>query len=320
MNEIGRKITDKLIEIHGSKDFSIAFLPYKRSMWNSMQSVYEECKASGIEAHCMPIEYICMKENREIDYITSDFFLFGDIAEPIENLGKVDYIAIHYPYDGSNYVTSMLPRFYTSALKETYHAKVIYLPYGTGMGQPQFLHSGCRDVDYAFMEDETNARMFIEYWAKEGIDFEGRVFALGSAKLDMARDLPRVVPPEWAETIGDRSVTLVITSLGPFLHDPFGRLDKYEEVVMEEASKPRNAVIFRPHPLMWPTIKSLLPETEERYKTLLSLFNTTRKVRVDVSEYLERAMSVADYLVSDPSSVVNMWMETGKPYKIIEGE
>ena len=50
MNEIGKRIADKLAEIHGSRDFSIAFLPYKRSMWNSMESVYTECWSSGARA------------------------------------------------------------------------------------------------------------------------------------------------------------------------------------------------------------------------------------------------------------------------------
>ena len=321
MNEIGRKITDKLIEIHGSTDFSIAFLPYKRSMWNSMQSVYEECKAAGVEVHCMPIEYICFKENKRVDYIATDYNLFGDIAEPIDSLEHADYIAIQYPYDNENFVTSMFPQYYTKALKEKYNAKIIYLPYGTGMGQRHFsLHAGCRDIDYAFMEDQANADLFVSLWKENGVDFTGRVFALGSAKLDMARDLPRITPPEWYETLHDRKVVLITTSLGPFIHDPVRKIELYEKHVREEAAKPMQAVIFRPHPLMWNTIRSLLPTLENKYIQMLATIRDTKHVKVDNSEYLERAMAASDYLITDPSSVLDMWIATGKPYKIIEGE
>ena len=105
MNEIGRKIADKLIELHGSSDFTICFLPYKRSMWDCMRSVYEECIASGAETHLLPLPYYRMKINKEVDYI--DYDDFGKDAEPIENLEKLypDYVVIHYQYNGNNKVT-----------------------------------------------------------------------------------------------------------------------------------------------------------------------------------------------------------------------
>lgn len=321
MNEIGKRITDKLIEIYGSANFSIAFLPYKRSMWNSMQSVYEECKAAGADVHCMPIPYIRMKVHKEPDYLDSDFALFGDIAEPIELLKNPDFIAIHYQYEDHNYVTNMLPQYFTKALKEKYGAKIIFLPYGIGSGLGHFaIQPGCRDLDYAFLEDENMADRFIAGWKTQGVDFSGRVFGFGSPKFDIARDLKeKIVPPEWAETLLDRNVTLVCTSLGPFLADPTRRLVRYKRYILEELNKPGHAVIFRPHPLMRTTIKSLAPDMEPRWdKLIFELKNEYRyRVKVDESEYLERAMAASDYLISDPSSVVEMWKETGKGYMIL---
>lgn len=318
MNEIGRKITDKLIEIHGSTDFSIAFLPYKRSMWNSMSSVYEECLASGIDAHCMPIEYACMKQNKEIDYITTDYYLFGEIAEPIEKLEQVDYIAIQYQYQDQNRVTNMLPKYFTKALKERYNCKIIFLPYGIGMGQKHFaIQPGCRDVDYAFLEDEDNMERFIAGWKYLGIDFAGRCWAFGSPKFDVVRDLQKIVPPEWKHDIKDRTVVLIINSLAPFLSNPFERMDMYEYFVRKELDE-GHTVIFRPHPLLRTTIRSMRPDTEKRYRELIELFESMRFVIVDESEYLERAIAASDRLISDISSVMVMWQETGKPYKIIE--
>lgn len=319
MNEIGRKITEKLIEIHGSANFKIAFLPYKRSMWNSMASVYEECKAAGADAHCYPIPYLRMKENKEPDYLDSDFSLFGNIAEPIETLDRADFVAIHYQYEDNNFVTNMIPKYFTDALKERYRAKVVYLPYGIGSSTGAFaIQPGCRHVDYAFLENEECAERFIAGWKTQGIDFTGRVFGFGSAKLDVARSLSeKVIPAEWIEQIGDRTTILIVNSLGPFLRDPFRRIDLYEQFIIRNLYE-EHAVIFRPHPLLRTTIRSMRPDTSERYEAFIRAISNWDHVILDESEYLERAIEASDRMIADPTSVIAMWRETGKPYKIIE--
>ena len=319
MNEIGRKIVDKLIEIHGSTDFTIAFLPYKRSMWNSMESVYQECIVSGIDAHCMPIPYYRMKEEYQVDYIDSDFDLFGEIAEPVELLEDLDpdYVAIHYQYENRNKVTNMLPEFFTAAIKERYDCKIIYLPYGIYGNQSWFsLQPGCRHIDYGFLEDENAVNLFITGWQTQGVDFTGRVFAFGSPKLDAARKISKAIPEEWADIIGNRYVTLLCNSLGPYLSDPYEHILMYT-LEVKNITEGGGAVIFRPHPLLATTIKSMVPGTEWRYIQMLNEFRGMPHVIVDDSEYLERALCAADELVSDPSSVLAMWRKTGKPWRIL---
>ena len=319
MNKIGRKITEKLIELYGSNNFKIAFLPYKRSMWNSMASVYEECKAAGADAHCYPIPYLRMKENKEPDYLDSDFSLFGNIAEPIETLDRADFVAIHYQYEDNNFVTNMIPKYFTDALKERYHAKVVYLPYGIGSSTGAFaIQPGCRHIDYAFLENEDCAERFVAGWLTQGIDFTGRVFGFGSAKLDVARSLSeKVIPAEWMEQLKDRTVVLICNSLGPFLNDPFRHIDEYERYIIRELYE-EHSVIFRPHPLLRQTIRSMRPDTEERYNNFIRESKMRDHVIIDESEYLERAIEASDRLIADPTSVIAMWRETGKPYKIIE--
>ena len=317
MNEIGRKITDKLIELHGSKDFTIAFLPYKRSMWNSMESVYEECRASGIDAHCYPIPYIRMKENKEPDYIDTDYDLFGKIAEPIETLTDPDYIAIHYQYEDHNKVTNMLPEYFTKALKDRYHCKIVFLPYGIYGGQMRYsLQPGCRHVDYAFLESADAVSLFISGWQTQGVDFTGRVFSFGSPKLDAMGKLKRKIPEEWEDIIGNSSVTLICNSLGPFLTEPFRHLTMYHQHICEEIREGR-AVIFRPHPLLRTTMKSMMPGMEQDYDAFIAWAHKQEGVIVDESEYLERAFGIADRMISDVSSVIPMWQMTGKPLEVM---
>ena len=317
MNEIGHKIMDKLIELHGSKDFIIAFLPYKRSMWNSMASVYEECKKSGIDAHCYPIPYYRMKEGKQVDYIDSDFEFFGEIAEDINMLDHADFVAIHYFYDGQNRVTSMLPEYYTGALKQKYKCKVVLLPYGIRYSNNQgtAFYDGIKEVDYIFGSDD-NMDEFIRQWKTRGVDFSGRVFSLGTPKYDMARSLTKEVPEEWQSIIGNKSVTLILNSLGVYLTNPFDCIMSYKQYAIEEVGK-GHIVIFRPHPLLRTTINSMRSGTRSQFDRLMRELGKMENVIIDESEYLERAMACADYLISDPSSVVKMWEVTGKPYMLM---
>ena len=322
MNEIGRKITDKLIEIHGSIDFTIAFLPYKRSMWDCMESVYEECLAFGADAHCIPIPYYRKKENRQVDFIDCDFYYFGDIAEPAAVLETLDpdFIAIHYQYDNNNSVTGMLPEYCTDALRAKYRADIIYLPYGIpwgGLSNRHFrIQPGIANVDYYFLNSEEEKAAFIADWKSVGVDLTDRVFGFGSPKIDAALKTTKQVPEEWEQAIGDKTVVLVTTSLGPYLSRPYEKLMDYKYFILRELEQ-GHAVIFRPHPLLYTTIKSMRPDTMDTYKSLIDNLYRQQHCIVDQSEYLERAIGIADRLISDPSSVVEVWKATGKPYKVI---
>ena len=323
MNEIGRKITDKLIQIHGSNNFTICFMPYKRSMWNSISSVYDECLVSGIDAHCIPITYSRMKAGRQVDYIDSDFQYFGDIAEHVDVLDKihVDYIALHYQYENHNRVTNMLPEYFTGTLKERYKCKIVFLPYGIGFGNAGSVcfYPGIREVDYLFtVSSESEILNFIEAWKTQGVDFTGRVFSYGSPKLDVAISASehRIIPEEWRDIIGNRKVTLLCNTLASYLNNPYEALMAYKWNAIQEGER-GHIVIFRPHPLLRTTITAMRAETQPWFDRLISDLSKMPHVIIDESEYIERAISCADYLISDMSSVVIMWQATGKPYSII---
>lgn len=299
MNEIGKNITDKLIEIHGSTDFVIGFLPYKRSMWNCMESVYEECLKSGAVAYIMPLPYYLMPDKTvvvEYDYFPKTYSL--------DLLGKIsfDFLVIHYPYDGNNKVTSMLPKYYTAELRN--YGKVIFIPYSCTPGIFTRLHAGLANIDYAFLRSEEECEAFIAEWAEHGVDFSGRVFGYGSPKMDAM------------QKCSCGSATLVINSLAPYLYAPFVRIDAYRRVITNEIERGRK-VIFRPHPLLRQTIRSMRPDTEAEYNKFIAWCESQDNVRIDESEDLEGALSSADYLISDPSSVLEMWQSTGREYTVL---
>lgn len=301
MNEIGKNITDKLIEIHGSRDFVIGFLPYKRSMWNSMASVYEECRKAGAVTYILPLPYYLMPDKQ----IVNEQDLFSEEgALNISMIQKIsfDYLVIHYPYDGNNKVTSMLPEYYTAQLRN--YGKVIFIPYSCSPGIFTRLHSGLANIDYAFLRSEEECESFIAEWAEHGVDFSGRVFGYGSPKMDAM------------QKCSCGSATLVINSLAPYLYAPFVRIDAYRRVITDEINRGRN-IIFRPHPLLRQTIKSMRPDTEEAYNEFVEWCKAQENVIYDETEDLEHALEQADYLVSDPSSVLEMWESTGREYTVL---
>ena len=299
MNEIGKKITKKLIEIHGSSDFAIAFLPYKKSMWNSMESVYEECLAAGAMAYCIPIPYYRLKDHKMIDRIDSDQDLFKNAVDTsLLQKVKWDFVVIHYPYDNNNLVTRMLPTYHTTELRN--YGKVVYIPYScTNMRQLR-VQPGIANVDYAFLGSEAEVITFIDEWKDLGVDFTGRVFGYGSPKMDAMNKLEKGF------------TTLVINSIGPFITSPMMRIGMYKDAIREEIEN--KTVIFRPHPLLRQTIKALRPDVEYEYDRFLEWVKILGGL-VDESEDLEGALASADYLISDPSSVLEMWVSTGRKYR-----
>lgn len=298
MNEIGRKIKDKICEIYRSDNFTIAFLPYKRSMWDSMESVYEECVKSGIKTYVCPLPYL--RKTQDGEYLDKDEFEYGTDIMLLPEL-KTDFIVIHYPYDGKNKVTGMIPKYYTQELKQ--YGQVIYIPYSCTNMRMLRIQPGIANVDYAFLGSEIEAAQFITEWAEIGVNFSGRVFGLGSPKMDAIKK------------ISHGSATIILNSLAPFLYEPFNRMQKYKEAMIEERAKDKT-VIFRPHPLLRQTIKSMRPDTESEYTKLL-IFAEYLGVEVDESENLEATLGRADYLISDHSSVVEMWASAGREYRII---
>ena len=305
MNEIGKRITDKLIEIYGSASFSIAFLPYKRSMWNSMASVYEECQAAGAKAYCVPIPYYKVADGK-IEGIASDkeCYEFGCSVSFFEQ-NTFDFVVIHYPYDGNNKVTRMCSAFHTAELRK--YGKVVYIPYSCTNLRQLRVQPGIANVDYAFLGSEAEAEAFINEWQEFGVDFSGRVFGLGSPKMDAIQ--------KCNHSDDGIKTAVVINSLAPFLWAPFAKIEIYEQEICRAMLKDYR-VIFRPHPLLRQTIKSMRPDTETAFNEFVRWCGV-HGVEVDESEYLEETLSKADYLISDASSVLEMWASTGREYKII---
>lgn len=304
MNDIARRIVDKLAELHGSEAFSIAFLPYKRSMWDSMESVYEECWKGDAAPYIIPLPYYRMIDG-EVECTDCDRKLFENAYDvTMLTAMQFDYVVIHYPYDKYNKVTRMLPDYYTAQLRK--YGNVVYIPYSCTSMRQLRVQPGLANIDYAFLPSEADAEAFIAEWKEKGVDFSGRVFGYGSPKMDAIQKLTHDKPTNTA---------LVLTSLSAYLYNPYARIELYRLAIKEQLAAGYH-VIFRPHPLLRQTIKSMRPDTERKYIELIE-WAKSLGVYVDETEYLEQALREADILISDPSSVLQMWQSTGREYKVL---
>ena len=113
------------------------FLPYKVSMWDSMETVWKAAdKDPDCDAYVVPIPYFdkdqdgnLTVEHYEGDQYPSDVPITDYRTFRLEDK-KPDAVFIHNPYDQNNRLTSVHPDFYSSRLKK-YADQLIYLPYYT---------------------------------------------------------------------------------------------------------------------------------------------------------------------------------------------
>ena len=116
-------------------EYKIVFLPYKASMWDSMESVYLAAKdRDDVICQIVPIPYFNKDENNtkiekvyEGDYLKREYDILDYREYHIEE-EQPDIIFIHNPYDNWNKVTEIDTAYFSANLKKT-GAVLVYLPY-----------------------------------------------------------------------------------------------------------------------------------------------------------------------------------------------
>lgn len=147
----------------------ILFLPYKASMWDSLESVWMAADADpDCDAYVMPIPYYernadgsfgtCHYEGGELpDYVPVTHYESYSLEKR-----QPDIIYIHNPYDHGNYVTSVDPIYYSSHLKK-YTSELIYIPYyatAGDMSEGQSLCPAYHNADYIVVQAEKYKQFF----------------------------------------------------------------------------------------------------------------------------------------------------------------
>ena len=340
----------QLIKISGSVNKipvrkEIVFVPYKASMWDSMESVWRAADADPeCDACVVPIPYYdknpdgsFREQHYEGDLYPKDVPVIGYSDYDFEER-RPDVVVCHNPYDEYNYVTSVDPFFYTKNLKQ-YTDKLVYIPYfvlnevdpDNKAAVDNMAHfvtvPGVMNADVVIVQSEKMRQVYIDVMAgyagerTRGV-WEKKILGLGSPKFDKAvsaRADDGDIPQEWKEIIyrrdGSRKkIILYNTGVSALLKNTEHYLDKMRDVfAVFREMKEDVALLWRPHPLIGATISSMRPRLWEDYQCLTREYRNAGWGIYDDSAELERAIALSDAYYGDGSSVVELYRAVGKP-------
>ena len=324
------------------------FLPYKASMWDSLESVWMAAKEDEeYIARVMPIPYFDRDENgnfKEMHWEGKDFPDYVPITKYDEyslDEHQPDMIFIHNPYDEYNRVTSIHPNYYSGKLKQ-YTNKLVYIPYfildeakPTNIAYVEakkhyVLTKGVLNADTVIVQSEDMRQIYINVLSKEYGEhtrskWEKKILGLGSPKIDKVINTHKEnidVPKEWLRIIQKpdgtwKKIVFYNISLNAFLNNHEVMLDKIESVLTTfKEHKDEVALLWRPHPLYKSTIESMRPEYGIRYDAIVNKYKAEGWGIFDDTTDMNRAVALSDAYYGDYSSVERLYKKTGKPIMI----
>lgn len=317
----------------------MVFLPYKASMWDSLESVWKAADADPeCDAYVIPIPYYDKNPDGTLGAVHYEGDMYPDYV-PITDYKtydiekrKPDVIFIHNPYDECNYVTSVEPRYYSKKLTN-YTNCLVYIPYfaideNRKLDQIEHyvLTSAVINADVVVVQSDKVKEKYIEILNKfyrengrEVPDFSNKILGIGSPKFDAVnRKKPKLedIPKEWRKIIGDGNKKIVfynthLSLLMPVYSKIF--LRKLQEVLSYFKQREDVILLWRPHPLTIQTIKSMNPEVLELYLDIVNRYKDEKWGIYDDTADMERSIALSDAYYGSESSVTVVYRQTGKP-------
>jgi hypothetical protein len=317
----------------------IAFIPYKASMWDALESVWSAADADpACDAYVIPAPY----------YDRLPGGAFGDMRceggdypshVPVVDWNDYDFeerrpdvIFTHNPYDDDNLVTSIHPDFYCERLKALTDL-LVYIPYyivGDDIDERFCVCAGTLFADRVFVESEKIRRIYVrafkDFEKKRGFNgrfgnAETKFVALGSPKLDKVLNTKRedcALPDAWRRLIerpdGSRKkVVFYNTSIGALLGGNERYLAKLRSVL--DLFRCRDDVVlwWRPHPLSVSTYRAMRPWLSREYGSIVAEYRREGFGVYDDTADLHRAIAWSDAYYGDGSSVTELIVTVGKP-------
>ena len=330
----------------------VVFLPYKASMWDSLESVWKAADADpDCDAYVIPIPYFdktpdgsFREEHYEGDLYPKNVPITRYDEYDLETR-RPDVIYIHNPYDECNHVTSVHPFFYSKNLRN-FTDKLVYIPYfilneiepddqAAIDGIKHFCFTpGTIYADQVIVQSEKMQQIYINEYIKaakemglvgEHIDrrfLEKKFLGLGSPKLEKVLNTRKddlEIPAEWLKIIEKpdgswKKIIFYNTSVSALLHHDEKMLRKMESVFeIFKENQDEVALLWRPHPLIQATIESMRPQLWEGYKKMKDKYVEESWGIYDDSADMNRAVAISDAYYGDgSSSVVNLYQKTNK--------
>lgn len=328
--KIYKKLRNALFRIESSirndikVRLEIVFLPYKASMWDSLESVWQAADADpDCDAYVVPIPYYDRNSDGSLGayhYEGSDFPSYVPITyfETYElEKRKPDVAYIHNPYDQGNYVTTVAPGFYSGELKKHVH-KLVYIPYYIttgGMAEAQLRCIGYYNADYIVIQSEKYRKFFAPELPDQ------KFLPFGSPKADRILRMcakPGPLPEAWRSRMEGRKVYFYNTSINGMLENTPRFLEKMSYVFRCFQGREDVCLLWRPHPLLESTLDSLRPRFRVFYDRLKEFFRFCDLGIYDDTPDITETISHCDaYLGDSATSVVSLFGMAGKPLFIL---
>ena len=344
--ELSKKINEQLTKLYNEIKYNlpedkkeIVFLPYKASMWDSLESVWKATKEDqSCDVYVVPIPYFIKNSDKTLGQMYYEGDEFPDYV-PITSWKdynfeerRPDVTYIHNPYDKCNLVTTIHPSFYARELK-SYTGILVYIPYFVAINDnvephlcvlPGTLHS-----DKVIVESENVRRIYIEElkkFEKENNckdafgNVEEKFIAIGSPKYDKAlmnqEDLN--IPRDWLDMMykqdgSIKKVVLYNTTITAMLENTEMMIRKIQSIINYFEQERELVLLWRPHPLLKATLKSMRGSAYPKYMQIESDFKAKKVGIYDESSDLQRAINLSDLYYGDYSSVADLFRSTGKP-------
>lgn len=348
--KLTKKIHKQLLEIKNKVTYElpvgkkeVVFLPYKASMWDSLESVWKAVQEDErCEAYVVPIPYFDKNPDGsfgEMRYEGDQYPEYVPVVSWKEydiQQRQPDIIFIHNPYDNFNYVTSIHPEFYSSKLRN-YTDLLIYIPYFVAIDDNVPEHfctaPGVLYAQKVIVQSEKVRQTYIKEihkFEKENHcpnafgKAEDKVIALGSPKYDKVLSAKKEdfkIPEEWKKLIiqpdgGEKKVVLYNTTVNSMLEQRKKMIQKIKDVLNVFENHREIVLLWRPHPLLKTTLRSMCPELLSEYEEIEERYKAVGWGIYDDSPELYRAITISDAYYGDMSSVMELYKQTGKPVMI----
>ncbi len=344
-----KKLKKQLIQTENSikhdikETIEVVFLPYKASMWDSLESVWQAAeKDENCQAYVIPIPYYDRNPDGSFKEMHYEGELYPDYV-PITHYEEYDLeehhpdmIYIHNPYDGQNLVTSVHPAFYSEQLKR-YTDCLVYIPYfvlgeispdnqDAVNGMKHFcMAPGVVNADKVVVQSESMRQVYINVLTGQTGEhtrhyWEDKILGLGSPKFDKVQAANRKeqdIPEEWLGAIQKpdgswKKVILYNTSVGALLQENERIVEKMREVFQTFKEYQENiTLLWRPHPLAKATIEAMRPELWKSYVQLVQEYKEAGWGIYDDTADLNRAIALSEAYYGDWSSVVQLCQKAG---------
>ena len=305
--------------------YQIVFFPYKASMWDSMESIWKSFSADErCECVVVPIPY------REFDAKTNSWIDCHELSDFPEYVHARDYRTfqveaerpdmayIHNPYDDWNRVTCVYPQFFSRELKKHVN-KLVYVPYymTTGYISPEHLRLPVYEhMDYMIAQSDK----FKD--GCKGMSYYDKILPYGTPKADRVIKMCKEgveVPQEWKDILQGKKSVMLNTSIACFLAHGDVYFQKLLHIFKWFKKREDIVLIWRPHPLLESTVRSMKPHLMEKYQELVAYFKNENIGIWDNTPDITRTIAIVDaYIGEDGSSVVNLFGVAGKPIFILD--